>query len=216
MTVARFFIRCVTFLSSLLTISCLLHSYVGVIRGIFVCASWGLRATDCMISVVAGPDSTGSITPHDSAWSGLRSKWTGTALRVCPSNTSLRPAAWAEGGSSYCLTYSGFSSQRKLARGLPNAPVLTPLAYLAAAALWPHAICWHRQLPSTPSELGLCPGLFAPVGGGLLTPATAATMGLPAPGLGTPAFSNFPPTPRSPLSGLAAPPTPRDMGKKDD
>src|ERR1700761_7574445 len=76
------------------------------------------------------------------------------------------------------------------------------------------------SFPGTPSGLGLSPGLFPPgggvSGGGLRTPATAATMGSPAPGLGTPAFGNFPPTPRSPLSGLAAPPTPRDTGKKDD
>ena len=33
------------------------------VDGISVCVTWGLRATDRMISVIAGPDDTGSITP---------------------------------------------------------------------------------------------------------------------------------------------------------
>jgi hypothetical protein len=73
--------------------------------------------------------------------------------------------------------------------------------------------------PGTPAGLGLSPGLFPPgsaAGGGMRTPAAAGTIGSPAPGLGTPAFGHFPPTPRSPLSGLAAPPMPSDVGKKDD
>ncbi|KAF8260059.1 endoplasmic reticulum vesicle transporter-domain-containing protein [Lactarius quietus] len=199
-TFAQFFIRC-----------------VGVIGGIFVCASWGLRATDRMISVVAGPDDTGSIAPPDSARSGLRSKWTGSALRARPS-VSPRPGVWAEGGSPYSSTYSGVSSYASSPAGSPMLPyspyspatVPPPLSGRTPSG-------GAGSFPGTPSGLGLSPNLYAPGTAGVgRTPATAATIGSPVPGLATPAFGNFPPTPRSPLSGLAAPPTPRDMGKKDD
>ncbi|KAI9434355.1 DUF1692-domain-containing protein [Lactarius indigo] len=206
---AQFFIRC-----------------VGVIGGIFVCASWGIRATDRMILAVAGPDDTGSIAPTpDSSRGALRSKWTCGALRARPSNASLRPGSWAEGGSPYSSTYSGVSSYANSPAGSPMLPcspyspatVPPPLSGRTASGGY----------PGTPSGLGLSPGVFRPVspgggiGDGLRTPATAATLGSPPPGLGTPGlgspgFGHFPPTPRSPLSGFAAPPPPRDTGKKDD
>ena len=43
----------------------------------------------------------------------------------------------------------------------------------------------------------------------------ARLVATPLSGLSTPSFGNFPPTPRSPLSGLAAP-AQRDAEKKDD
>ncbi|KAN0133410.1 Endoplasmic reticulum vesicle transporter domain containing protein [Lactarius tabidus] len=166
---AQFFIRC-----------------VGVIGGIFVCVSWGLRATDRVISVVAGPDDTGSTAPPDSARSsGLRSKWTGEALRARSSNASLQRGVWAEAGSPY------------------GSPMLPYWPYLPASAPPPLS----GRTPSgdigsfsgTPAGLGVSPGLFAPGStvrvGGMRTPAMAAMMGSLAPGLGTPAFGNFPPTP---------------------
>lgn len=210
-TLAQFFIRC-----------------VGVIGGIFVCASWGLRATDRVILAVAGPDDTGSIAPTpDSSRGGLRSKWAGGALRARSSNASLRPGGWPEGGSPYGSTYSGVSSYA-------SSPAGSPMPYSPySPATVPPPLTGRTPsggYPGTPSGLGLSPGLFGPgppggpSGGGLRTPATAATLGSPAPGLGTPglgtpAFGYFPPTPRSPLSGFAAPlppPPPRDTGKKDD
>jgi hypothetical protein len=100
-TFAEFFIRC-----------------VGVIGGKFVCVSWGLPATDRTISVVAGPDDTGSIVLPDSARSGgLRSKWSGSALRACSSNASLKPGVWAEAGSPY-----GVSSYSSSPAGSPMLP----------------------------------------------------------------------------------------------
>ncbi|KAF8271305.1 hypothetical protein EI94DRAFT_599294 [Lactarius quietus] len=93
---AQFFIRCVTSLSHLLTISYLYPICVGVIDGISVCASWGLRVTDRMISVVAGPDDTGSIAPPSSARSCLRCNWTGSVLRARSTNPSPRPGISAE------------------------------------------------------------------------------------------------------------------------
>ncbi|KAH8979567.1 DUF1692-domain-containing protein [Lactarius akahatsu] len=194
---------------------------VGVIGGIFVCASWGLRATDRVILAVAGPDDTGSIAPTpDSSRGGLRSKWTGGALRARPSNASLRPSGWAEGGSPYGSTYSGVSSYA-------SSPAGSPMPYSPySPATVPPPLSGRTPsggYPGPPSGLGLSPGPpGGPIGGGLRTPATAATLGSPAPGLGTPglgtpAFGYFPPTPRSPLSGFAAPPPPpRDTGKKDD
>ena len=47
-------------------------------------------------------------------------------------------------------------------------------------------------------------------------PVTAVTWDCRHRDLVHPCFGNFPPTPRLPLSGLAAPPVPRDMEKKDD
>jgi hypothetical protein len=202
------------------------HRCVGVIGGVFVCASWGLRATDRMISVVGGPDDTDSIAPPDSARSGgLRSKWTGGTLRARPSTASLRPGGWiAEGGgggagSPYAgSTYSGVSSYASSPAGSPMPPY-SP--YSPASA--PPPLSGRRSpgtFPGTPAGLGLSPGFFpptsAPAAGALRTPATAATLGSPAPGIGTPAFGHFPPTPRSPLSGLAVPLPPRDTVKKDD
>jgi hypothetical protein len=200
------------------------RSCVGVIGGVFVCASWGLRATDRMISVVGGPDDTDSIAPLDSARSsGLRSKWTGGTLRARPSTVPLRPGGWiAEGGgagSPYASsTYSGVSSYASSPAGSPMPPY-SP--YSPASA--PPPLSGRRSpgtFPGAPAGLGLSPGFFppasAPAAGALRTPATAATLGSPAPGIGTPAFGHFPPTPRSPLSGLAARPTPRDTVKKDD
>ena len=204
-----------------LAVSCLYHSCVGVIGGIFVCASWGLRATDRMISVVAGPDDTGSIAPTShSAQSGLRGKWTGGALRARPTNVSPRPSVWAEGGSPYGSTYSGVSSYASSPAGSPM-PSYSP--YSPAAVPPPLSGRTPSSsaggFPGTPAGLGLSPNLFVPGppggagGGGMRTPAT---VGSPAPGLGTPAYGHFPPTPRSPLSGFAALPTPRDTTKKDD
>jgi len=177
-----------------------------------------------VILAVAGPDDTGSIAPTpDSARSGLRSKWTGGALRARPSNASLRPGGWAEGGSPYGSTYSGVSSYASSPAGSPMLPY-SPYS----PATVPPPLSGRTPsggaggFPGAQSGLGLSPGLFGvgPPGGtsgsGLRTPATAATLGSPAPGLGTPAFGYFPPTPRSPLSSFAAPPTPRDTGKKDD
>ena len=170
-----------------------------------------------MISVVAGPDDTGSIAPPDSARSGgLRSKWTGGALRARPSTASLRPGGWiAEGGGAGSpyggSTYSGVSSYASSPAGSPMPPY-SPYSPASAppplsGRRSPSGVIGTGNFPGTPAGLGLSPGFFppvsAPASGALRTPVTAATLGSPAPGLGTPAFGHFPPTPRSPLSVLA-------------
>ena len=125
-TLAQFFIRSVTFFHSASSHHShfWFHSCVGVIGGIFVCASWGLRRTDRMISVVAGPDDTDSIVPPNSARSGgLRSKWTGGALRACPSTATLRPSGWIpKGGGAGGSPYSGASSYASSPAGSPVQP----------------------------------------------------------------------------------------------
>lgn len=60
------------FLSRVLTVSFQFHSCVGIIGSIFVYESWGFRATDRMMSLVAGPNDTGSIAPPDYACNFLR------------------------------------------------------------------------------------------------------------------------------------------------
>ena len=157
-----------------------------MIGGIFVCASWGLRATDRVISIDAGPDDTGSIAPPDSAWNGsLCNKWTtgGTLYAQATHRFSLR----SEAGSPYGeLTYSRLKLLQ-LAAGSPMLPyspyspaVSPPLSgrlHLVAA----------RRFFGYAGGPGLSPGLYAPgSAGGMRTPATAATVGSSAPGLGTP------------------------------
>ena len=68
------------------------YSCVGIIGGIVICVSWSLRVTDRMISVIAGPDDTGSLALPDSARTGgiwLLRQWTGGTLRARPSNALL-------------------------------------------------------------------------------------------------------------------------------
>ena len=185
----------------------------------FVCASWALRATNRVITVVAGPDDTDSIAPmSDSARSGgLRGKWTGTTLRARSSNTPLPPTTWADSGvgSPYGSTYSG-SNYAGSAAGSPMpyspySPVVPP-PRLPGRTPSPSGF----TVPGPSSGLGLSPSLFSPgLSGSGRTPTMPATLNSPAPGHGTPLYGHFPPTPRSPLSGLASLPQLRDE-KKDD
>ena len=194
------------------------NRWAGVVGGVFVCASWALRATNRVITVVVGPDDADSITPmSDSARSGLRSKWTGTALRARPSNASLQPTTWADSGvgSPYSSTYSGSS--------YAGSPVGSPVPYSPYSPVVPPPRLPGRTpspsgfaVPGQSSGLGLSPNLFGlSLPGSGRTPTTVATLNSPSPGHGTPSYGNFPPTPRSPLSGLASLPQLRDE-KKDD
>ena len=204
------------------------HSCISIIGGIFVCASWGLRMTDQMISVIAGPDDTGSIVPPDSTWSSsLCSKWTGGTLLACPSTISMLPDRWiAEGGSANSpysgLTYSGISSYTSSPAGSPILPYSPYSPALAPPPLSGHpspsgVIC-TGSFPGTTAGLELPSGFFppdsAPASSALHTPAMAAMLGSLVPGLGTPVFGHFMPMLCSPLSGLAA--LPGDSVKKDD
>jgi len=131
----------------------------------------------------------------------------------------------AEGGSPYASTYSGVSSYASSPAGspmLPYSPYSPATVQPPLSGRTPSA--GAAGFPGTPSGLGLSPNLFPPgppggtSAGGLRTPATAtaATMSSPVQGSGTPAYGYFPPTPRSPLAGLAGLPVPRDIVKKDD
>ncbi|KAI0259108.1 endoplasmic reticulum vesicle transporter-domain-containing protein [Gloeopeniophorella convolvens] len=182
--------------------------WAGVVGGVFVCASWALRATDRAITVVAGPDDSDSIAPTpDSSRGGIRRKWTGASLRSRPNSASLRPSSWADGGSPYGSSYAGSAYS--------GSPAGSPMPYSPYSPVAPPPLSGRTPsggaFPGPGSAgLGLSPGVYGPA----RTPATAATVGSSAPG--TPAYGHFPPTPRSPLSGFAAPPTPRDAGKKDE
>ncbi len=186
--------------------------------GVFVCASWALRATNRVITVVAGPDDADSIAPmSDSVRSGgLRSKWAGTTLRARSSNTSVQPTTWADSGvgSPYSSTYSGSS--------YAGSPVGSPMPYTTYSPVVPPPRLPGRTpspsgfaVPGPSSGLGLSPNLFSLPGSGR-TPTAAATLNSPASGHGTPSYGHFPPTtPRSPLSGLASLPQLRDEKKGD-
>lgn len=195
-----------------------MNRWVGVVGGVFVCASWALRATNRVITVVVGPDDADSIAPiPDSARSGgLRSKWTGTALRARSSNASLQPTSWVDSGvgSPYSSTYSGSS--------YAGSPVGSPMLYSPYSPVVPPTRPQGRTpspsgfaVPGSNSGLGLSPNLFSVPSSGR-TPTAAATLNSPASGHGTPSYGHFPPTtPRSPLSGPASLPQLRDE-KKDD
>ena len=193
------------------------NRWVGVVGGVFVCASWALRATDRVITAVAGPDDTDSIAPMtDSVRSGgARSKWTGASLRAHPSNASLRPGTWAEGGggSPYSSTYSG-SSYAGSPVGSPVPPYspYSPVAPPPLSGRTPPTSGF--AVPGSAPGLGLSPSLFSPGPPG--STRTPAAVGSPIPGQGAPTYSHFPPTPRSPLSGFAALPIVKDAEKKDD
>jgi hypothetical protein len=90
------------------------NRWVGVVGGVFVCASWALRATDRAIPVVVGPDDTDSITPTPDTPLNRRSKWTGTALRARLGNPSQQPINWADGGDGNVLLYPGSPSGTSL------------------------------------------------------------------------------------------------------
>ncbi|KAH9063596.1 hypothetical protein EDB87DRAFT_1575374 [Lactarius vividus] len=98
----------------------------------------------------------------------------------------------------------------QLARGLANAP-LAPLILVrhTTTSGTIQRLPWHPH-----------PGLLACLGqvrgGGFRIPATGATLGLLALGLGVLACGHFPPTLCSLLRGFGAPLTPRDVAKKDD
>lgn len=169
-----------------------------------------------MVTAVAGPDDNDSIAPMpDSVRSGgIRSKWTGASLRARPSNTSLQPGTWVEGGggSPYSSTYSG-SSYAGSPVGSPIPPY-SPYSPVAPPPLSGRTPPTSGFAVPGSSGLGLSPSLFSPSPPGTTRPP--ATVGSPVPGQGAHAYGHFPPTPRSPLSGFAALPTVRDAEKKDD
>ncbi|KAH9953432.1 endoplasmic reticulum vesicle transporter-domain-containing protein, partial [Lactifluus volemus] len=186
--------------------------WVGVVGGVFVCASWALRATDRVVSVVVGPDDTDSIAPTPDT---PRSKWTGTALRARLGNPSQRPTSWVDGGDASVLMYPG--SPSVTSSMLPYSPY-SPAAPSPLSGRVPSPAAGFSA-PGPNSGLGLSPNLFVqgpPPLPSSRTPATAATFGSTVPS-GTPSYSHFPPTPRSVLSGFPAPPpVVRDTAKKDD
>jgi hypothetical protein len=215
-TFAQFFIRYV-FVPLSRNPDPSINRWAGVVGGVFVCASWALRATDRVIAVVGGSDDSDSIAPMSDSMrtGGIRSKWTGTALRARSSNASLQPRAWVEGSgvSPYSSPYSG-SSYASSPAGSPMPPYSSYSPVAPAALSGRMAPTSSLAAPGSTSGLGLSPGLFGPgPPGSTRTPTTASTTGSPVPGLGTPGYSHFPPTPRSPLSGLTALPT---AEKKDD
>ncbi|KAI9456792.1 DUF1692-domain-containing protein [Russula earlei] len=134
--------------------------WAGVVGGVFVCASWALRATDRVITAVAGPGDTDSIAPvPDSARSGrLQNKWSGTALRARPSSASFRAGTWADsgGGSPYSPTYTGSSYA-----GSPSGSPMPPYSPSLPPPLSGHPLSTSGfASPGSTPGLGFSPNLF--------------------------------------------------------
>lgn len=157
-----------------------------------------------MISVVARPGDTCSIAAPDSAQSGLHNKRTGGLPH------SRATYCWTKASGRRQIARDCDQQRRLERRELAHRPPDTLTITLLACQPSPsgcHSSAGISIFPSTPAEVGLSPGSFAPAsaaGGGTRTPATAA---LSAPSVGKfPLTSHF----------LAAPRTPRDVGKKGD
>ncbi|KAI0050497.1 DUF1692-domain-containing protein [Auriscalpium vulgare] len=209
--------------------------WAGVVGGVFVCASWGLRVSNKAFVMVAGPDDSDTITPTDSArTSGLRTKWGGSSLRTRPAATNGRVLrqgnSWVvEGGSpysSYAGTPNPTTPYTPASVASPYSPAPPPSRPVSG-----NFSAGARPVSGNFTGLGLSPGVFGP-GARSPVPAsaalpTAATVGSPyLPSASTtPAYPNFPPTPASgafpnsafsnPSLSPRPPPTPRDRRKDD-
>ncbi|KAH7928313.1 DUF1692-domain-containing protein [Leucogyrophana mollusca] len=189
---------------------------VGVIGGVFTCASYFLRVTVRAVEAVSGADATPGLVAAEAT--GVRRKWTGGHLRArsnAQNNTGRvirQGSGWVvEGSSSPYASYAntpvsgGFAPQSPF----PNSP------YLSSPAPPPSA-------PGTPRGvgLGLAPSTFGPTRGHahtgsfggrpshMRTTSSASQFQPPSPAMGPPPLPGV-------LSGSRLSPTPTD-GKKVD
>ena len=197
-----------------------MYRCVGVIGGVFTCASYFLRVTVRAVKAVSGSNNTSGIVAAEAT--GVRKRWTGGTLRARP--VPNRTSWIAEGApspspsyASYATTASpGFPSQN----AYPYSPYLSTLSGLPQTGSVP-------PTPNTGVSIGM-PGSssFGPpparghvrsssVGGSVSMGSRSVSAGL----------SSFPVTPHSHAAGLppppipgaqTGPPAPPSGGKKDD
>ena len=129
----------------------------------------------------------------------------GGALCACPSTASLRPGGWITESGGGGLPYGGPTHDEVSSYASPPAgSLMLPYSHYSPASA-PPPLSGRRSpsgfidtgsLSGTPAGLGLCPGFFshasAPASSALHTPATAATLGSPPPGLGYTCVWAFP------------------------
>lgn len=153
---------------------------VGVIGGVFTCASYFLRATVRTMEAVSGADSTQGIVAAEST--SVRRKWAGGHLRARPTTGSGRVvrqgSGWVvEGGTPYATTpgAGGFGPgstspypYTPYASTSPAAPPPPPLASGSGAGSATTGGFGAGSVPSTPG-IGL--GLGAPPFGHARTPS---------------------------------------------
>ncbi|KAA1467259.1 DUF1692-domain-containing protein [Dentipellis sp. KUC8613] len=193
---------------------------VGVIGGIFVCASWAVRVSSKAFSTIV-PDEDDLEPPASANSTGLRSKWVGGHLRSRPSGSGkvLRQGnSWVvEGGSPY-TSYAGTPTSAAPPYS-PYSPFSATHSRSNSGAVPPPPMS-ARSVSGGSTGAGLGVGVSSP-GPGTGTFPSGASLGSPFLGpnspAATPSFAHFPPTPGRATFPLPGPPkSPVRPEKKDD
>lgn len=202
---------------------------------------YAIRITTRAVEVVSGADQSQGLVAAEASGAkvGLRQKWGGGTLRSRNSGKLVRQGTgWTLEGESPYGSYAGTPVSGGF--GSPQSPYLSPgpppsapgtpnpkvgLGFAAAgggsSAFGPSSPSYLRSPPAGPPRT---PSLGAPrtANGGLSPGYGFSTPSSPLPG--TPAYSNFPPTP-NPVNGRGFPGSPNPSGippppprvpKKDD
>ncbi|KAG9314817.1 DUF1692-domain-containing protein [Chiua virens] len=215
----------------LITIHQRTTSCVGVIGGVFICASYFLRVSVRAVEAVSGADSTPGIVAAEST--GVKRKWAGGHLRARPSTSSGRVVRQ---GSGWVVEGAGTPySTTPLTGGFgPTSPYpYTPYATTPTAPPPPSATSAPFVPGSVPPTPGVGLGLGTPafthsrtpslMGGQTRSPSMlgghAGILGVNGDGAGAGAAGV--PLPASPLPGSVpatpmVPPPPIKSARKDD
>jgi hypothetical protein len=192
---------------------------VGVIGGVFVCMGYAVRITSRAVDVVSGADKAAGIVAAESSGAkvGLRQKWAGGSLRArTTSGRMIRQGnGWVLEGTpgtpnSPFPGYAGTPLTGGFGTGSPMAgQYASPGLNGPSTSSTPNVGLGFSSFGPAPSAPPRTPSIGTPrMNGATLLP-------------GTPAHSNFPPTP-NPLNGggFNVPPSgpPRRVSgqKKDD
>jgi len=158
----------------------LLIRCVGVIGGVFTCASYFLRVTVRAVEAVSGADSTPGIVAAETT--GVKRKWAGGQLRARPNAGAGRVVRQ---GNGWVVEGAGTPYATTPATGGSGFGPTSPYPYSPYVSTTPAA---PPPIPLPPfTGTGLPSGTFGP---GPSVPSTPASgVGL---GLGTPPFSSHP------------------------
>ncbi|KAL4062169.1 endoplasmic reticulum vesicle transporter-domain-containing protein [Scleroderma citrinum] len=190
---------------------------VGVIGGVFTCASYFLRVTVRAVEAVSGSNNTSGIVAAEAT--GVRKRWTGSTLRARPTTNR---ASWIAEGSPSPSPYASYATTTA-SPGFPSQNTYPYSPYLSASAALPQT----GSVPPTPNTaigFGMPgPSSFGP------PPArghshSSSVGSVPMGSRSVSAGSMFPVAFQSSLAGLpppipgarTGPPAPPPEGKKDD